>query len=96
MSSLTPPPHPSAHRTRASAALALLVGAVAIAVVSVLSAGAAAAQSGTSPAPPVTLPAENPGSTAAGVVFFITTGAIVVGALVLYLRHRQPRVPSEP
>jgi hypothetical protein len=89
------PPLPVDHARRRSTPLALVVGAATIALVTVLSAGASGAQTGTSLGPPVTLPAENPGSTAAGVVFFVTTGAIVVGALILYLRHRQPRVPAD-
>jgi hypothetical protein len=54
----------------------------------------AGAQTTTLPAPPTTLPAENPGSTAAGIVFFGVTAVIILGALILYLRNRRPKVPD--
>lgn len=78
-------------RAAIGAGAAVLTTVVLVALVTT----AASAQSGTTVAPPVTLPAENPGSTAAGVVFFGVTGAIILGALLLYLRNRRPRVTTE-
>lgn len=79
--------------TRAAAALAA-TAAILVVAATVVVAGPAAAQSATTLAPTTTLPAENPGSTAAGIVFFGVTGVIIVGALVLYLRNRRPKVPT--
>lgn len=95
------PARPIRHRARrARSRLGALGAAATVASLTALlaltvSAGAAWAQSGTTDAPPVTTPAENPGSTAAGFVFFGVTGAIIVGALLLYLRNRRPPVTSE-
>jgi hypothetical protein len=77
---------------RTSFALVAVVGAaVTLAAVAVLPAGA---QTSTSAVTTTTVPAENPGSTAAGIVFFGVSGVIVVGALLLYLRNRRPRPPA--
>jgi hypothetical protein len=74
---------------------AAAVASAAIAVVVALSlAGPAGAQSSTTLAPTTTMPGENPGSTAGSVVFFGVCGVILVGALVLFLRNRRPRVTS--
>ena len=70
------------------------VVAAVVAVTWLAAAGPAGAQTTSLPTPPTTLPAENPGSTAAGIVFFGVTAVIIVGALVLYLRNRRPRVPG--
>jgi hypothetical protein len=78
-------------RARAALVTIAVMASVAVTAVAALPAGAQ-----TDPtAPPTTLlPAENPNSTAAGVVFFGVSGVIIAGALVLYLRNRRPRVPQ--
>jgi hypothetical protein len=68
--------------------------AVVLVVAATLAATPAGAQTTSLPTPPTTLPAENPGSTAAGVVFFGVTAVMIVGALILYLRNRRPKVAS--
>jgi hypothetical protein len=74
--------------------VALVVAAVLGAALLMSVAVPAGAQTTTLVTPPTTLPAENPGSTAAGIVFFGVTAVIIVGALVLYLRNRRPRTPG--
>jgi len=95
----TPTPSPSPSPSRVSGIGRAAVGAGAAVLTTVvlvaLLATTASAQSSTTVTPPVTLPAENPGSTAAGVVFFGVTGAIIIGALILYLRNRRQRVPTQ-
>ena len=85
-----PVPRGPGHLVAATSAASLLI---VVPILTVL-AGAAGAQSTTTLSPTTTVPAENPGSTAAGFVFFGISAAIVVGALVLYLRNRRPRVAS--
>ena len=90
----TSPTSPAAPPLRGRPATAAAAVAVVLLTVATALASPAGAQSATTLAPPTTLPAENPGSTAAGVVFFGVCAVVIVGALVLYLRNRRPRVAA--
>lgn len=87
-------PAPSDARATRRAPARALVATVALVVLATALAIPAGAQSATTLAPTTTLPAENPGSTAAGVVFFGVCAVVIVGALVLYLRNRRPNVTA--
>ena len=90
----TSPAAPPLRGRPATAAAAAAAIAVVLLTVATALASPAGAQSATTLAPPTTLPAENPGSTTAGVVFFGVCAVVIVGALVLYLRNRRPRVAA--
>ena len=96
MTPTTPLPSWTAWRSRTRRAHAALVTIAVLASVALTAIAVVPAAAQTDPTvPPTTvLPAENPNSTAAGIVFFGVSGVIIVGALVLYLRNRRPRVPQ--
>jgi hypothetical protein len=71
------------------------LAALAVALVTLTTALAPPVGAQSAPSTPTsTVAPENPGSTAAGVVFFGVCAVVIVGALVLYLRNRKPKVSA--